>query len=444
MQKEKFLKPSGVLILMLLGLFILGTTNAVGSDFNWRKHEGTTIRVLMSKSAFTPINLKITKDFEAISGVKVQVENYPSMQLRKKVLMELGGGNKDLDVFAGMMKMAYQFENAGWLEPLAKYIDNPELTSPNFNYDDFFVRTRPVIKGKIVGITGSTNPQVLIYRKDLFEQHGIKVPTNWKELEEAAKKLTLDTTGDGKTDIYGWIARMNDENSAPFANFLYNNGATYLDKDRNPVFNSPKAIEAMKFYGHLMKTYGPPGGASIGWKEVVGAMAQGKAAMTVEISIFAKLILENPKRSKVAGKLGYAAFPSADGSPTTFMLPCNMQFMNTLSEKKEAAWLYMHYSAMKDNLMKFQMRGLPMARKSCWKDSKFKANDKLPGLSKLQYHAMQNGIVGFELQSAGFAEARPLIERTLYTAYEDGDVQKAADEAVKGVKDIMRRTGEKK
>ncbi len=199
----------------------------------------------------------------------------------------------------------------------------------------------------------------------------------------------------------------------------------------------------MKFYGHLMRAYGPPGGSTIGWKEVVGSMAQGKAAMTVEISIFANLILENPKSSRVAGKLGYAAFPAADGGPPKFMLPCNVQFMNALSEKKEAAWWYIQYVSMKDPMMRFQMKGFPMARKSCWEDPKFRDSDSLPQLSELQYRAMQNGIVGFEIPIAGFAEARPLIERALYTAYEGGDVQKAADEAVKGVEQIMKRTGEK-
>lgn len=443
MKKQQFFRSAGLSIFVILCLFVFGATIVFGADFDWRKHEGTTIRVLLSKSAFSPINDAIIKEFEAKTGIKVQVEHYPSMPLRRKVLMELGGGNKDLDVFGGLMKMAFQYENAGWLEPLAKYINDPELTNPEFNYDDFFARTWPVINGNIVGITTSVNPQVLIYRKDLFEQHGIQVPTNWKELEAAAKKLTLDTDGDGKTDVYGWVARMNNENTAPFANFLYNNGGAYLDKDRNPVFNSPAAVEAMKFYGHLMKAYGPPGGAAIGWKEVVGSIAQGKTAMTVEISIFAKLILENPKRSKAAGKLGYAAFPAAGGGPTKFMLPCNTQFMNALSEKKEAAWWYMQYASMKDQMMRFQMRGFPMARKSCWKDPKFKTNDTLPDLSKLQYQAMQNGIVGFEIPIAGFAEARPLIERAIYTAYEGGDVQKAADEAVRGVIQIMKRTGEK-
>ena len=189
-----------------------------------------------------------------------------------------------------------------------------------------------------------------------------------------------------------------------------------------------------------MREYGPPGGASIGWKEVVGAMAQGKAAMTVEISIFAKVILENPKQSKVVGKLGYALFPAAHGGQPKTMLPCNIQFISALSQKKEAAWLYLQYTTAKDTLLAFQMLGLPMTRRSCWESPVFKEKDTLPQLSQIQLDGIENGIVGFEIPISGFAEARPLIERAIYTAYEGGNVQQAADEAVKGVAEIMQRT----
>lgn len=415
-------------------------TAASAADFNWRKHEGTTIRVMIGKSAFTPVNEKFIAAFEEKTGIKVQAEHYPSAQLRQKALMELAGGNKDLEVYQDLMKTAFQFERAGWTEPLDKYIKDPQLTAPDFDYEDFFERVRPIIRGKTAGIASSANPQVLIYRKDLFEKHGVKVPTNWKELEAAAKKLTLDEDGDGKTDIYGWIARMDDENSAPFSCFLHNNGAAWLDKDRNPVFNSPKAVEAFSLYGRLAKSYGPPGASTLGWKEVVGAMAQGRAAMTLEISIFAKMILENPKQSKVVGKLGYAEFPANTGAEPRIMLPLNMTFMSALSQKKEAAWFYLQFMNSKESHLTFQMLGLPSCRKSSWESPVFKEKDTLPLLSKIQYHGMQTGMIGYELPVAGFQEARPLIERTIYTAYEGGDVQKAADEAVKGVKEIMDKT----
>lgn len=425
---------------VLVYFFSVGAASVLAEDFNWRKYEGTTIRCLLSKSAFTQLNIKHIKEFEALTGITVQHEHYPSQQLRKKVLVELGGGNKDLDIFGGLMKMAFQYERAGWLYPLDSFLADPALTAPEYDYNDVFPQLKAKINGKTIGLVNSTNPQVLIYRKDLFEKYGVKVPENWQELEAAAKKLTMDTNGDGKIDFFGWIARMDQENTAPFASFLYNNNAAYLDQDRRPVFNSPQAVQALELYGRLAREYGPPGAATIGWKEVVGALAQDKAAMTVEISIFAKMVLENPKISKVAGKLGYAPFPASHGGAYKAVLPCNMYYISSLSEKKGAAWLLLQYLGQKKVVMDYQMKGLPMPLKSVWTDPQFKAADTLPELSALQYSAIQNGIIGFEIPIAGFSEARPVIQRLIYTAYEGGDVQKTADEAVAEVQEIMKRT----
>lgn len=429
---------------MALGLSLIMVAGAVslafGAEFNWRKYEGTTLRLLEGKSAFTKIAAKHQKDFEKLTGIKLIVENYSTAPLRRKLLMELGAKNQDLDVFAGMMKTAYQFDNAGWVEHLDKYLNNPALTIPGFDYDDIFPRLKAVINGNTVGLSSSCNPQVLMYRKDLFEKYNVKVPTTWAEVEAAAKKLTLDTNGDGKTDIYGWIARMNQENTAPFANFIYSNGARYLDDKRRPVFNSPEFIEGIKAYGNLMKKYGPPGGATIGWKEAIGAFAQGRAAMIVDISIFALLVIEHPKRSKVVGKVGYASFPPGKPEFKTAILPVNMAHISKLSKKKEAAWLYLQYMNSKKVMLDYKMKGLPVARKSVWKDPKWLAADKLPGLSKIQQSAMEIGKVGFEIQIAGFVEARKIISQLVYVGYEGGNVKKAADEAVKKIEDIMRRT----
>ncbi len=52
----------------------------------------------------------------------------------------------------------------------------------------------------------------------------------------------------------------------------------------------------------------------------------------------------------------------------------------------------------------------------------------------------ENGLVGFEIPIAGFVEARQHISRTIFSAYEGADVQKAADDAVAAVREIMKRT----
>ena len=232
---------------------------------------------------------------------------------------------------------------------------------------------------------------------------------------------------------FPWIVRMDKENTAPFATFLYTNGASWLDENGRPAFNTPAAVEAIEFYGKMAREYGPPGAATIGWKEVVGAIAQGKAAMTAEVSIFAGLVFENPKQSKVAGKMGYAMIPPGKTGKYQAMLPLNMYHISPFSEKKEAAWLLVQYLSAKEQLLNFQLAGLPTTRLSTWEDPKWKAKDKVPQLSKLQVEALEQGRIGFEIPIAGFTEARPILSRLLYTAYEGGDVQKAADDAVKEV-----------
>jgi multiple sugar transport system substrate-binding protein len=427
----------GIWVLMMV--FLLGAL-AQAAEFNWRKYEGTTIRAILSKSDFTPMNVEFIREFEKKTGIKVIDEHYGTMPIRRKLTMELAAKNKDLDVFWGMMKTYLEYTRAGWVFPLDDFLKNPALTNPDYDYNDIFPRVRGIVDGKTIAITTSMNPQVLMYRKDLFEKYNIKVPTNWKELEEAAKKLTLDTDGDGKIDVYGWVARMNEENTAPFSNFLFSNGASWLDKNNKPVFNSPKAVEAIKMYGHLLKDYGPPGGSTISWKEVIGTMAQGKAAMTVEISILAGMVLEDPKQSKVAGKIGYTYFPPTKPQYATMLLPTNCYHISAYSQKKEAAWLFVQFMTDKARTMPFQLKMLPTARKSAWLDPAFKSADKLPELTKIMYDGIQRGIVDFELNIAGFDEARPYLSRMIYTAYEGGDVQKAANDTVKTVEEIMKRT----
>lgn len=420
-----------VVISICMSFLLVGLASA--SEFNWKKYKGTTIRFLASKSAFSALTKVHIKEFEELTGITVQAEFYPSAPLRRKLVMELGAKNKDLDVFGGMMKTAFQYDNAGWLEPLDKFAKDPSLTHPDYDMDDFSARTRPIINNRLIGIGNSGNPQFLTYRKDLFEKYNIKVPTTWAELEAAAKILK-ENLPKGQ---FAWIGRMNKENTAPFGSFLYSNNGSWMDENGKPNFNNRQSVEAMKFYGKMAREYGPPGAANIGWKEVVGAMAQGKAAMTVEISIFATLVWENPKKSKVAGKLGYTLTPAGPSGSSKIVLPINMTHISALSQKKEAAWFLVQYLTAKEQALDFKLIGLITTRASSWQSPKWMAKDKLPELSKLQAEAMKVGIVGFEIPISRFTEARPILSRVLYTAYEGGDVQKAADDAVKAIEKLI-------
>ena len=80
-------------------------------------------------------------------------------------------------------------------------------------------------------------------------------------------------------------------------------------KDGKPAISSPEAVKAFDFYGSLLRNYGPPGAVNYHWYECISLFVQGKAAMYTDVSnrIF---FFEDPAKSQVVGKVGYALFPA--------------------------------------------------------------------------------------------------------------------------------------
>ena len=85
-------------------------------------------------------------------------------------------------------------------------------------------------------------------------------------------------------------------------------GGTWFDMKWTPTIDTPEWKKAIGFYIDLMKADGPPGASSNGFNENLTLMTSGKAAMWIDATV-AGGMLENPKESQVAGKMGYAQSP---------------------------------------------------------------------------------------------------------------------------------------
>jgi multiple sugar transport system substrate-binding protein len=92
-------------------------------------------------------------------------------------------------------------------------------------------------KGKNYGIPNSSNNLALFYNADMLNAAGVKPPTNWTELNDAAKKLT-------KPGVYGFSASAvrNEQGTFQFLPFVWQSGS-----DLNN-FNSLGTIEAVKLW----------------------------------------------------------------------------------------------------------------------------------------------------------------------------------------------------
>lgn len=122
------------------------------------------------------------------------------------------------------------------------------------------------------------NIQVLYvyYRPSIFEAAGVEVPKTYEEFLTAIEKCTMDTNGDGKTDVYGFGMRGAKGGQEPWGSFIYGRGGNFED------MTTPEAVWGMQdFIDIYTKGYVPPTATSDGFNEIIASFKSGLTAMTI-------------------------------------------------------------------------------------------------------------------------------------------------------------------
>ena len=416
-------------------------SSAQGS-FDWKRHAWTQIRV------FAPIIPQLDRikaslpEFEQLTGIKVTLETFPDAQLRQKTLIEATAGAGTLDIVADLpMQIALRFWKAGWLEPLDGYLGNAALTSPDFDPGDFLPGPWEIgkIDGKLIAVPFSPQTHLLYYRKDLFQKYGVKAPETLEEMERAAKRVREAALADGQKELYGVVFRgKKAEAVTQLSYYLYNSGGAWLDSRRQPAINSPAAVQAIDFYGRMLRLYGPPGVLNYGFPEASALFMQGRAAMFTDINILAARI-EDRAKSQVAGKVGYSLIPTGAGGRVP-MLPVTSWMVLKQSRAKEAAWLFVQWATSKENLLQILIAGSASPRQSSWANPRFTSQDKHPDWSRATMEGIRNG-KPFNLPPVvAVGEVRDAIGSAIQASILGQDVKAAADRAAADVKKIMDAT----
>lgn len=278
----------------LIAVALLGVTGiAAGSAAQPQPYKGTALRVVLANHPWADAIRPLIPEFEAATGIKVNVESYFEDQLTQKLSVEFASGTSTIDVFMQRpLQEAKQFCQNGWYTDLKQFIDNPDLTPANWQFQDFFPAAlqAETVKGFLTGVPIVTEQEIIYYRKDLFAKDGIKVPTTLEELEAAAKHFHNPSKG-----MFGIVSRgQRSPAVTQFSSYLYSFGGTF-DKDGKAMLDTPEAIKAFTFYGDILRKYGPPGVLNMSWPQALAIFAQGKAAM------YLGLLLQPPRSRAVAG-----------------------------------------------------------------------------------------------------------------------------------------------
>ena len=146
----------------------------------------------------------ITDDFQIANPdikVNVEVSDWDSYWTKIDTLF---AAQTPPDIFAIDAPFYIDWQSRGALLNLQPYIDK----TPGF-LDGFYPKSLEVYKldDGYYGLPRDFQTIVLFYNKDMFDAAGLAYPDDswtYEDLRAAAKALTLDKDGDGKTDQYGF------------------------------------------------------------------------------------------------------------------------------------------------------------------------------------------------------------------------------------------------
>jgi multiple sugar transport system substrate-binding protein len=249
--------------------------------------------------AVTALNAHLA-DFNDKWDTEVRITMLGENERRAKARLDASTG-------AGSYQVVYideanlaEYVSADWIYPLTDVVPTG-YDLADFRTDLSNVATVDGVQYFAPFVGGG---DVMMYRKDLLEAKGIAVPETLDDLVAAVKMLNDPDAGH-----YGWSARgqrgsgMNVWRWSPFFRAM---GGEWLD-GAMPAFNSDAGVAATEVYMDMMQS-SPPGVATFNWSDSVEAFRGGQVAILIESDVFGPW-MEDPEKSSIVGKVGYASPP---------------------------------------------------------------------------------------------------------------------------------------
>jgi multiple sugar transport system substrate-binding protein len=329
---------------------------------NWRQAEGQSISLGLNKHPYTESLLPLIPEFERLTGIKIEYLVLPEAEFNTKITADLSQQRGEFSVIMTGPIRNWQYVTADWIVPLDDFLNNPKLTDQSwFGLDDFYPaliaanRWNGTIgggvgEGALYSIPVLEESYILAYRKDIFDQYGIKVPTTIEEMADAARQVKQ------KAGIPGIVARGTPSVASMGTGFMsglkaYTDGQwSEFDDKLNANFHDPRSVKFTETWIDMVRDSGPPNWANMQWYDAMEAFTAGQAGMIVDADFFAANY-EDPKKSKVAGKVGYALIPAGPGGKPYAGLWTWALGISKATKNKEAAWLFVEWATAQRTLL---------------------------------------------------------------------------------------------
>ncbi|MEP2027642.1 MAG: extracellular solute-binding protein [Paracoccaceae bacterium] len=389
------------------------------NGFDWKKHSGTTVKLLLNKHPYADALIANLDNFKEMTGMEVEYDVFPEDVYFDKVTAALSSGSSEYDAFMTGAYMTWTYGPAGWVDDLNEYIMDDSKTNPDYNWEDVLegVRKSCAWNGQPGGELGSDDAKQwciplayeqnnLTYNKRVFDSAGLSVPSNIDELVDtaAAAKAAMDGGyGIGVRGSRSW-ATIHPGFLSGYANF----GQKDLNVSDDGLLSAAMNTDVSKDYHakwiKMIQDSGAPDWSTHTWYQVGTDVGAGKSAMMFDADILGYFMNGGTAE---AGNLAFAPFAAnPDAAAPTPNIWIWAMSMSSFSKQKDATWYFMQWVTGPEHDL-FGAREMDLvnpARSSVWADEMFrdKLSKSYPGYVEMHDVSAPGASIKFTAQPLFF------------------------------------------
>jgi len=147
-------------------------------------------------------------------------------------------------------------------------------------------------------------------------------------------------------------------------------------------------------------------------------------------------LIEQSDKSRVAGKTGYALFPSGPAGPGTTVAVRGLAIAKR-SVNPKAAWLFLQWASGSEMVRRALLGDVLVGRESVWQDSSLWSGDIPSDLVQSFREAGQIGTPNWAPPLSAVTAAREAVGKVITAAIRGEDLRAAVDEADRRLNEIL-------
>jgi multiple sugar transport system substrate-binding protein len=320
---------------------------------------GTSVRMVTETTPPSVVIKQLAQsEFTPLTGIDVQIELLPLERVLQRTSLDVANQTPLYDIYYLDQSWIARFAD-DTVDPREKYAADPDLAMPAYDWDDFLpslVDGIAMYRGKMVGIPFDIPLFIMFYRRDVFEELDLSVPTTVDEYLAVAQRIQAAKA----PDVYGTTGQMKAGHyslNCEWTAWLWAHGGSVFDADGFFSGGDARGLDGLHYLTRLHENM-PAYVDNWTWDGQSQSILQGLAGVALT---WGELFpaTDDPSMSLVPGLMEPAPPPRAK----LLRAPADAGFgeipnvghqggsalaLSRNSQRQDAAWVFLQWATSRD------------------------------------------------------------------------------------------------